>query len=328
MTINHLTKEQAAALTNLYENAETNLIFFTQPESEFYDRGFDYGFCHVKYDGKEEWIPLHEYYCEEATHRTFDYDLEPTVEQDMIHTAKTFVDPKDEVPLHHADSPESVIVTGSNITATTARRVEYGSGDPVVPDRLYYNKADSAFIIPMNAEVRKPASVTDIKNRNIPNLNQDLLNTLKSDEDTAILWLWARRGYNDEKSLTTSYIVSGDITYPKFARSLQPRNLEPNFETANPNSSLEEYVARTIETRVAEANQSLKHIITRRAYGTITRVAGPLLENNGVYTTIKENSEYLVAAEHTKRGRTTIKGAVENVFLPLVVELENKPAES
>lgn len=29
MTINHLTKEQAAALTNLYENAETNLIFFT-----------------------------------------------------------------------------------------------------------------------------------------------------------------------------------------------------------------------------------------------------------------------------------------------------------
>lgn len=79
---------------------------------------------------------------------------------------------------------------------------------------------------------------------------------------------------------------------------------------------------------MTESNQSLTHIITRRAYGTITRVAGPLLENSGVYTTIKENSEYLVAAEHTKRGRTTIKGAVENVFLPLVVELENKPAES
>ena len=62
---------------------------------------------------------------------------------------------------------------------------------------------------------------------------------------------------------------------------------------------------------------------------TSTHVASPPLQNDGAYVTPKENTKYLTTSYYTKQSRSKwTKNTVEIVFLPLVIELENKSAES
>lgn len=62
---------------------------------------------------------------------------------------------------------------------------------------------------------------------------------------------------------------------------------------------------------------------------TFTRVVVPLPQNNGAYVTAKKNGEYLTTGYYTKQSHSKrTKNTVENVFLSVTADLENKSTES